>query len=68
MGDVDADPVAAHLLRRMNGGAAAAERVEHHVAGIGGGGEDAFEQGHGFLRGVAEAFLGLGVEWRDVRD
>ena len=31
--------------------------VEHEVAFIGGGGEDTFEQGDGFLCGVAEAFL-----------
>lgn len=42
----------------MDGGAATAERVEHHVAGVGGGVEDAFEKGDGFLGGVAEAFLG----------
>jgi hypothetical protein len=60
MGDVDADPLAAQLLGGVDGGAAAAERVEHHVAGVGRGGEDAFEQGDGFLGGVAEAFLGFG--------
>ena len=32
MRDVDPDPVAPELLRRVNGGAAAAERVEHDVA------------------------------------
>ena len=57
VGDVDADPMPPEFLRRMDGGAAAAERVEHHVAGVGGGVDDAFEQGEGFLGGVAEAFM-----------
>ena len=64
VGDVDADPLPPELLRRVDGGAAAAERVEHHVAGVGGGGDDALEQGEGLLGGVAEAFLGLGIDRR----
>jgi len=37
--------LAPQRLRRVDGGAAAAERIEHHVAGVGGGGEDAFQEG-----------------------
>ena len=44
------------LLRRVHRGAAAAERVEHEVAGVRGGGHDALEQCDGLLGGVAEAF------------
>jgi hypothetical protein len=58
--DVDADPLAPQLLRRVHRGAAAAERIEHHVAGVGGRGDDALQQRDGLLGGVAEAFLGLG--------
>ena len=35
------------LLCRVHGGAAAAERIEHEVAGVGGGGDDPLEQGDG---------------------
>nr|WP_245639406.1 hypothetical protein [Rubellimicrobium mesophilum] len=66
MGDVDADPAAAELLRRVDGGAAAAEGLEHEVAGVGGGGDDAFEEGDGLLGGVAEALGSLGVDGRNV--
>jgi hypothetical protein len=37
-------------------GAAAAERVEHDIAFVAAGGDDAFEQGEGSLRGVTKAF------------
>ena len=42
-----------------NGGAAAAEGVEHNVAGVAAGADDALEEGEGFLGGVAEAFVRL---------
>jgi hypothetical protein len=42
MGDVDADPPAAELVRGVDGGAAPAERVEDNVAGLGRRGDDAF--------------------------
>ena len=58
MGDVDADPAAAQLLGGGDGRAAAAERVEHHVAGVAAGLDDALQQGEGFLGGVAEPFSG----------
>ena len=59
MGDVDADPAAVEFLRDLDGGATAAEGVEDYVAFVGGGAEDAFEEGFGFLSGVAETFLSL---------
>lgn len=45
VGDVDADPLPPEFFRRMDGGAATAERVKHHIAGVGGGIEDAFKEG-----------------------
>ena len=60
VGNVDAEPVASQLLRRRHRRAAAAEGVEHHVALVGGCGDDALQQGLGFLGGVAETFFGLG--------
>ncbi len=57
MGNVDADPLPVQLLRRMNGRAAPAERIEDDIAGVGGSGDDAFEECDGFLGGVAEAFF-----------
>ena len=66
MRDVDADPLPVQFMRRMHRGAAAAERIEHHVARVGRGGENTFEQGDGFLRGIAEAFLSLGLHRNNV--
>ena len=45
------------LLRRIDRSATTAERIEHHVAGVGRGGDDPFEEGTRFLGGVAEDFL-----------
>src|SRR5713101_1061724 len=57
-GEFAAKGVAAKAKRGKQRGAAAEERVEDEVAGIGGGEEDAFEQGDGLLRGMlAEALL-----------
>ena len=36
----------------VHGGAAAAEGVEHDVAGVGGRGDDALEEGDGLLGGM----------------
>lgn len=66
VGDVDADPVAVEFLGGVDGGAAAAEGVEDEIAGVGGGEEDAYEEGEGFLGGVAEAFGGLGIYWENI--
>ena len=57
VGDVDADPAAVEALRDLDGGAAAAEGIENEVAFVGAGFDDAFEEGFGFLGGVAEALL-----------
>jgi hypothetical protein len=35
--------------------------VKNKIAFVGGGGDNAFEQGTGFLGGIAEAFLGLRI-------
>ena len=66
VGDVDADPAAVEALRDLDGGAAAAEGIENDVAFVGTGFDDAFEEGFGFLGGVAETLLGLGVDGRNV--
>ena len=42
------------------------DRVEDDVAFVGRGLQDAFEEGHGFLGGVAEAFLSLRIKRGDV--
>jgi hypothetical protein len=57
VGDVDPDPLPSELLRRIDRGSAAAERVEHHVAGIGRSGDDAFEQRARLLGRVAEVAI-----------
>ena len=66
MRHINADPLAAQFLRRMNRGAAATKGVKDHIARIGRGGNDALQQGNGFLRGIAKAFLGLGIQWSDI--
>ena len=59
VGDVYPDPLAAQLLRHRHRRAAPAEGVQHHVAFVGRGLDDAFQQSLGLLGGVAEAFWGL---------
>jgi len=59
--------VPAELLRGGDGRAAPAEGVEHHVAGIAAGRDDALQKSHGLLCWVAEAFGGMGVDGWDVR-
>src|SRR5260370_20287589 len=57
-GEFAAEGVATEAKRGERGGAAAGERIEDEVAFVGGGEEDAFEEGDGFLGGVlAEFFL-----------
>src|SRR5260370_23742074 len=57
-GEFAAEGVAAEAECREESGAAAGEGVEDEVAFVGGGEEDAFEEGDGFLGGVlAEFFL-----------
>jgi hypothetical protein len=57
MRDVDADPLALELLGGVNGGAAAAERVEHHVAFVRGDREDALEEREGLFCRIPEALV-----------
>jgi hypothetical protein len=61
MGDVDADLAAGEFLRGMDGRAAAAKGIENEIAFVGGCGDNAFEQGAGFLGRIAEAFLRLRI-------
>ena len=56
MGDVDPDPPPPQLLRGMDRGAAAAERIEHDVARVRRGRDDPLEQRDRLLRRIAEAF------------
>ena len=58
MGDVDAQPLPVELLRRRYRRPAAAEGVEDDVALVGGCADDAFEEGLGLLRRVAEGRSG----------
>ena len=51
MGHVDADPAAFQLVRGGDGRAAAAERVEHKVAGVAAGLDDALQEASGFWVG-----------------
>jgi hypothetical protein len=57
-GDVDADPLASKPLRGVDRRSTAAEGVEDEVAGVGGGGDDALEQGDGLLGGVGKSLTG----------
>lgn len=66
VGDIDADPAAVKLLRNLNCGATATERIEDNIAFVGRCAENAFEESFGFLGGVAEAFLGLRVDGWNV--
>ena len=66
MRDVYADPLAARLVRGDDGRATAAKWIERHVARIAAGGDDAFEQCNRFLRGIAESFLSLRIDRRNV--
>ncbi len=66
MRNVDADPAAVQALGHVQGGAAAAEGVQHQVAFVAAGSDDALQQGFGLLGGVAEAFFGLGIDGRNI--
>lgn len=56
VGDVDADPVRGRASARRRWSCRSRRRVEHHVAGVAAGRDDALQEGDGLLRGVAEAF------------
>ena len=62
-GYVDTDPLAAQLVGGDAGGGTPAEWVEDDVSLVAAGLDDAFEQGQGFLRGIADLLFG-GVERR----
>ncbi len=59
MRDVDPDPLALQLLRRMHRRPATAERIEDHVAFVAAGRDDAFKQRDRLLRRIAETLLVL---------
>jgi hypothetical protein len=59
--NVDAYPLAIKFLRGVNSRSASAKWIKHHVAGVGGRGDYAFEKGERLLGGVAETFYRLGV-------
>ena len=61
VGNVDADPAAVEPFRRGHRCTTPAERVQHHVALVAAGPDDALQQCFGFLRGVAEAFFWLNM-------
>ena len=67
MRDVDAHPAAPKLFGGMNGGAAAAEGVEHDVAWITGCGHDAFEKGKRLLCRIPQKLTGPVVDTRHIR-
>jgi hypothetical protein len=54
MGHVDPDPAVFQFLRGGDGRAAAAERVEHPIAGVAAGLDDALQESEWLLGGVAE--------------
>ena len=56
MRDVNADPAPFQPLGHGDGGAAAAEGVQDHIAFVAGGIDNALQQRLGLLGGVAEAF------------
>ena len=64
--DVYADPLAVELLRGVNGCAATAERVEHHVAFVAAGGNDAFQQGQRLLCWITKAFRTAAANRRQI--
>ncbi len=59
VGDINPDPLPPEFLRRLNRGATTEERVEHDIAGVGGGVEDTLQQdeAHGSLEGISRTFL-----------
>ncbi len=66
IGDINADPLATQLLRRVNRRAATAKRVEHNIAGIGAGFDDAFEKGLWLLGRVAEKLFPQALNWPQI--
>ena len=63
---VNAHPLAAQHFGGNRRGGAAAERVQHPVAGVAAGGDDTLVQLERLLRGVARAFPRIRRQGRDV--
>ena len=66
VGYVDPDPRAVEPLRYGNSRAATTERVENQIAFFAASLDDAFKESFGFLSGVAEAFLCIRGDRRNV--
>ena len=64
--NVHADPLALQLLGGGDRRAASTERVEHHVALVGGRLDDAFQESLRLLGWIAEAFGGRCLEITNV--
>src|SRR5438105_2992528 len=64
--DIDADPFPAKFLRRVNGGTASAERIEHDIARITARVDDALKKSEWLLSWITQSFLGLGINWRNI--
>jgi len=64
--DVDSNPASPEAFGRLDGGAAAAERVEHKVPLVAARRDNALQESHRLLRRPTQALLGLGVDRRDV--
>ena len=67
IGDVDADPLAPKFLRRVNGRAASAKRIEHYISGICGGGDYPLHESQRLLCGVPKTLIRKIVHRPDVR-
>ena len=67
-GEVDADPLAAQFLGGDAGSGAPAERIQHHITGVGGRGDDPAEQGERLLSWIPDLLFGVGFELADVRE
>ena len=59
LAEIGGDPFAPELFGHGGGRAAAAEKVGHEIAFVAAGFDDAFEQGFGLLRGIAQSLRGL---------
>ena len=58
---VNANPFTLCLFSRNAGRSATAERIQHHIAFVAAGPDDAIQQSQWLLRWIADAFLGIGV-------
>jgi hypothetical protein len=60
------NPPPLQLLRHRRRRAAAAKAVQHEVALVRGGFENAFKQGFGFLRCVTNSLVCLRIDWKNI--